>query len=58
FFIFRGVSDIVNRSNAKLHRAIIPVILVAHVCLAVLFKFKFFNYSVSQQPEGSSTGTN
>ncbi|KAJ2313680.1 hypothetical protein IWW52_004495 [Coemansia sp. RSA 2704] len=47
FFIMRSVNQIVSRSNGSLHKAIIPLLLVAHALLVVVFKFKFFSYSVS-----------
>ncbi|KAJ2721724.1 hypothetical protein GGI07_003780 [Coemansia sp. Benny D115] len=49
-FIMRSVNQIVGRSNGKLHKAIIPLILVAHALLVVVFKFKFFSYSVATVP--------
>ncbi|KAJ1818518.1 hypothetical protein GGH91_004084 [Coemansia sp. RSA 2671] len=50
FFIMRSVNQIVSRSNGKLHKGIIPLLLVAHALLVVVFKFRFFSYSVSSVP--------
>ncbi|KAI8324003.1 Yip1-domain-containing protein [Martensiomyces pterosporus] len=47
FFIMRSVNQIVGRSNGKLHKAIIPLLLVAHALLVIVFKFKFFSYTVA-----------
>ncbi|KAI9504232.1 hypothetical protein BX070DRAFT_183296, partial [Coemansia spiralis] len=46
FFIMRSVNQIVGRSNGKLHKAIIPLLLVAHALLVIVFKLRFFSYSV------------
>ncbi|KAJ2746292.1 hypothetical protein GGI20_001493 [Coemansia sp. BCRC 34301] len=54
FFIMRSVNQIVSRSNGKLHKAIIPLLLVAHALLVVIFKFRFFSYSVSSVPAGGA----
>ncbi|KAJ2857058.1 hypothetical protein J3B02_001250 [Coemansia erecta] len=56
FFIMRSVNQIVSRSNGKLHKAIIPLILVAHALLVIVFKFKFFSYSVSSVPPAAPGG--
>ncbi|KAJ2757629.1 hypothetical protein IWQ57_007042, partial [Coemansia nantahalensis] len=45
FFIMRSVNQIVSRSNGRLHKAIIPLLLAAHVLLVLVFKLKFFSYS-------------
>ncbi|KAJ1736619.1 hypothetical protein LPJ72_001244 [Coemansia sp. Benny D160-2] len=55
FFIMRSVNQIVGRSNGKLHKAIIPLLLVAHALLVVMFKLRFFSYAVSAIP-GSDGG--
>ncbi|KAJ1931147.1 hypothetical protein EC988_009881, partial [Linderina pennispora] len=49
-FIMRSVNQIVGRSNGKLHKAIIPLLFVAHALLVVVFKLRFFSYSVATVP--------
>ncbi|KAJ1733028.1 hypothetical protein LPJ61_001755 [Coemansia biformis] len=50
FFIMRSVNQIVSRSNGRLHKAIIPLLLAVHALLVVVFKFKFFSYAVASAP--------
>ncbi|KAJ2158765.1 hypothetical protein GGF46_003546 [Coemansia sp. RSA 552] len=51
FFIMRSVNQIVSRSNGKLHKAIIPLLLIAHALLVVVFKLKFFSYAIASVPQ-------
>ncbi|KAJ1962303.1 hypothetical protein GGI12_002729 [Dipsacomyces acuminosporus] len=53
FFIMRSVNQVVGRSNGKLHKAIIPLLLVAHALLVIVFKYRFFSYSVASIPSTS-----
>ncbi|KAJ1926099.1 hypothetical protein IWQ60_004075 [Tieghemiomyces parasiticus] len=46
FFICRNIFHIIARSNATVHRAFILVVLGAHAALALIFKIKFFSYTI------------
>ncbi|KAJ1656566.1 hypothetical protein IWQ61_003878 [Dispira simplex] len=46
FFICRNILYIVARSNATVHKALVLVVLAAHAAVALIFKIKFFSYSV------------
>ncbi|KAJ1993408.1 hypothetical protein H4R33_000663 [Dimargaris cristalligena] len=45
-FICKNIFLIISRSGATVHRALILVVLLAHAALALVFKIKFFSYSV------------
>ncbi|KAJ1977628.1 hypothetical protein H4R34_003505 [Dimargaris verticillata] len=53
FFICRNIFNIISRSNATVHRALILVVLLAHAAIALVFKIRFFSYSVKAPMEPS-----